>query len=309
MPPELTAFTDMIAVGDKNRRIRVARWPGSNRSPKAVVLLFLGLSEFIEKYEEVARDLVGRDLLVLSLDWGGQGLSDRPLENRHKIHTITYDDRLDEIDALLAWSNEQVGDLPIVVLGHSMGGHIALRFVSDRPPSRLSAVALSAPMVGIGGLPGKIGPWAAPLAVMAGYAESYLPGRGDYDASNEEDLAGRLSSDEERDAWQRELYVANPDLVVGGATWGWLNASLKSVARLKQMGVLENITCPSMLAIAGQEVLVDNTAIRSAAARMPRARLVEYENAKHEILMEIDDIRNRFLDDFDALLNQAGLSR
>ncbi len=272
------------------------------------MLLFPGLSEFIDKYQEVATDLLSRDLLVLSIDWGGQGLSDRPLANRHKIHTASYDDRLDDIDALLRWGAAAIGDLPTILLGHSMGGHIALRCASDRPPPRLAAMALSAPMAGIGGVPGNIGPWAAPAAVAIGLGERYLPGRGNYDAEAERRNAGRLSSDEERDAWQRTLYADNPDLVVGGATWGWLNASLKSVARLNEPGVLERIICPSMLALAGREVLVDNEAIRRAVVRIPNARLVEHPEAKHEILMEVDEIRARFFGDFDDLLLQAGLS-
>jgi len=283
MPPALTATTAMISVGDNaGRHVRVARWSPNGSLPKAAVLVFPGLSEFIDKYEEVARDLLKRDLLVLSIDWGGQGLSDRPLANRHKIHTVSYEDRLDEIDALMNWSTNAIGDLPTIILGHSMGGHIALRCASDRPPLRLQAVALSAPMVNIGGLPGRIGPWAAPIAVATGYGEHYLPGRSDYNAAKEDEIAGRLSSDAERDSWQRELYADNPDLVVGGATWGWLRASLRSVARLRQDNVLERVTCPSMLALAGQEVLVDNDAIRSAAQRMPNATLVELAAAKHD---------------------------
>lgn len=307
MPPRLTATTARIPVGNPAREIRVAQWQPDSGSPLAAVLLFPGLSEFVEKYQEVANDLLSRNLLVLSVDWGGQGLSDRPLANRHKIHTVSYDERLDDIDALLRWGADAIGDLPTVLLGHSMGGHIALRCASDRPPRRLAAMALSAPMAGIGGLAGRIGPGAAPAAVALGLGQRYLPFRGDYDAEADEKDAGRLSGDEERDSWQRELYAENPELVVGGATWGWLNASLKSVARLNEPGVLERISCPSMLALAGKEVLVDNEAIRRAASRIPQARLVEHPDAKHEILMEVDDIRNRFLADFDDLLSQANL--
>jgi len=40
---------------------------------------------------------------------------------------------------------------------------------------------------------------------------------------------------------------------------------------------------------------------------MPNATLVELAAAKHEILMEVDDIRDRFFLEFDRLLARAGL--
>lgn len=309
--PALTAATARVPVGASGRQIRVARWdvPG-HRTPRAAVLIFGGLSEFIEKYEEVAQDLLARGLLVFSLDWGGQGLSDRPLANRQKIHTTDFDHRLDDIGALLAWAAPRLGSLPVVLLGHSMGGHITLRCASDRPPPGLAAIALSAPMVGIKLVQGWE-PLAGPLAGLAqrfGFSESYLPGAADFSEVDMLSRLGSMTADPRRQRFQLGYWRANPELQCGGITWGWIKAALASCARLRQPGVLEKITCPLILGVAGKDILVSARAARRAARRMKACRIVEFPTARHEILMETDDIRDAFFAEFDRLLAGVGLS-
>ena len=76
-------------VGASRRRtastLRYARWaPPPGR--KGTVCMFQGRAEFIEKYFETVRDLQARGFAVATLDWRGQGLSDRALADRRKGH-------------------------------------------------------------------------------------------------------------------------------------------------------------------------------------------------------------------------------
>src|SRR5436309_13416036 len=60
--------------------LRFARWaPPPGR--RGTVCLFQGRAEFIEKYFETVRDLRSRGFAVATLDWRGQGLSERALRN------------------------------------------------------------------------------------------------------------------------------------------------------------------------------------------------------------------------------------
>ena len=308
--PTPTAETARIGIAGGSRRIRVAHWPvAPGAPPRAAVLLFPGLSEFIEKYEETAQDLTARGLVVLSLDWGGQGLSDRPLPNRQKIHATDFDHRLDEVDALLDWGAPHIGDLPVIILGHSMGGHLALRCAGDRPPERLAAVALSAPFIAIRVWRGVRGlaQFLAGAACAAGLSERYAPGGADFSEATMRSRLGRLTQDPRRQLFQLGYCLANPDLQYGGTTWGWLKAALDSCRRFQEPGFFERIACPVLLAEAGEDVLVSNKAIRRAAARLPDCTFVDYPNARHEILMEGDLIRDGFLAAFDGLLARSGL--
>ena len=53
---------------------------------KGTVCLFQGRAEFIEKYFETVRELRARGFAVATIDWRGQGLSDRALRDPRKGH-------------------------------------------------------------------------------------------------------------------------------------------------------------------------------------------------------------------------------
>ena len=69
-------------VASDGVRLRTARW--DTNSARGTVAVFGGRGEFIEKYFELAGDLIARGFCVLLMDWRGQGGSDRPLRIRAK---------------------------------------------------------------------------------------------------------------------------------------------------------------------------------------------------------------------------------
>src|SRR6476646_5726833 len=69
--------------------LRCARWlPPPSR--KGTVCVFQGRAEFIEKYFETVRDLRARGFAVATIDWRGQGLSDRVLSNPRKGYVGSF---------------------------------------------------------------------------------------------------------------------------------------------------------------------------------------------------------------------------
>ena len=82
VPP--TSVTGTLKTRD-GVTLRFARWdPPPGR--KGTVCLFQGRAEFIEKYFETVRDLRARGFAVATLDWRGQGLSERALRDPRKGH-------------------------------------------------------------------------------------------------------------------------------------------------------------------------------------------------------------------------------
>jgi len=69
--------------------LRTVRWPPPP-GRKGTVCLFQGRTECIEKYFEMVRELRGRGFAVATLDWRGQGLSDRALRDRFKGHVENF---------------------------------------------------------------------------------------------------------------------------------------------------------------------------------------------------------------------------
>lgn len=276
--------------------------------PRAIVVVLPGLSEFCEKYFEIAHDLLKRDCAVWVLDWRGQGRSDRYLPSSHKRHSEGFDKDLSDLDL---WVRDYVrpscGGAPLVMLAHSMGGNIGLRYLAAHP-GLFRAAAFSAPMVGIRALRHLPRVLASFLTRVFGeeLGPRYVPGGRDWAADGAAARARKLlTSDPERGAVHDTWMVQEPALQVGAVTFGWLRAAYQSCLALQGPGVAEKIDIPCLLAVAGYEGLVDNREIRRLAMRMNQAKLLELPRARHEILMERDAYRDIFLGAFEALLNKA----
>ncbi|MBF0469581.1 MAG: alpha/beta hydrolase, partial [Desulfamplus sp.] len=171
-----------------NYRIRWGEMKPHRADSKSmgIILLLNGRSEFMEKYKPVASRLSCMGYHVLSLDWRGQGLSVRELPDRDKGYVRDFQDYLDDLDL---FCNLYVLPLkqPVIIMAHSMGGHIALRFLGQyRNYENIKKAVLVAPMLDIitspmtGRLASGIAGWGsrrlARLAVKAGFGTAYVPG-------------------------------------------------------------------------------------------------------------------------------------
>ncbi len=80
--------------------LRFARWaPPPGR--KGTVCIFQGRAEFIEKYFEMVRDMRERGFAVATLDWRGQGLSQRLLRDPRKGHVRDFRDYEIDLEAFM----------------------------------------------------------------------------------------------------------------------------------------------------------------------------------------------------------------
>ena len=134
---------ETLAAAD-GLNLRVSHLPGPGRT----VLILGGRTEFVEKYAETFIDLQRRGFAVVTHDWRGQGLSGRLLANPHKGHVGAYEDYIADLDTVIDARIPADQHGHIIVLAHSMGGHVALRYLHDRP-GLIERAVLSAPMVDI----------------------------------------------------------------------------------------------------------------------------------------------------------------
>ena len=291
-------IVDVMTAAD-GCRLRFGLWPV--RNPRGAVLLLPGRSEFLEKYAETAGALTDRGFAVYALDWRGQGLSDRPLADPQKGHVADYGEYLADLDRFRI---EVAGEAraPRLILGHSMGAHIALRYLADQPHA-VAAAVLTSPMVDI--IPG---PWPPALArrltaaaVARGGGTAYALGEGPYRPKTGRRFRRNvLTSDRDRYLGEAARIAANPALALGGVTWGWLAATYASVDRLGDPAVAARIETPVLMVAAGRDRVVSNAAQAALCQRMSRCRREVLPAARHEILMERDAIRAEFWALFDA---------
>lgn len=301
------AVTGFLETPDGGR-VRYARWL-PEVAPQATVLLLNGRCEFIEKYDALAQDWLRRGFRVFAMDWRGQGLSSRFLPEPHhrRGHIPDFAHLVDDLDQVLdtVIAPAQVG--PLVVFAHSMGGLIALH-AAIRRPHRARALVLSAPMLGFrtDPLPSWLVAATARAAVRFGLGDGYALGQRDYEAALDGAFADNpLTSDPDRYAVLHQWCRRNPDLALGGVTYGWLDAGFRAIAALDAPGTVESLEAPVLLLSASADRLVSASAHEAIARRLSHATLRRYPEARHEPLMEADPIRDRVWADIDVFLAEV----
>jgi lysophospholipase len=284
-----------------NSAIRYGIWSCQKEKRRGSILLLNGRREFMEKYTETIGELIERDFDVYSLDWRGQGLSTRMLANRHKGFIEDFDSYLNDLQLFVSNIVTPQAIDPLIILAHSMGGHIALRFIHDHP-GIAERVVLTAPMIDIFTFP--LSRWFAGFisraANKAGFNHAYTFGSG---GNTDEKFEGNdLTSDPVRFMETNKIIAENPDLATGGVTYGWLSAGIKSIDILHRPGFAQKITTPILMISAGEDHIVSNKAQKKICSLLPKCRLMEIPGARHEIFRETDAVRSIFWDEFDIFI-------
>jgi len=294
------ATSDWLTAAD-GTRFRVARF-GAGDAPRGTVVLLNGRTEFVEKYFEVIEDLLSRDYAVATLDWRGQGLSDRPLDNRHKGHVADFDLFVSDLRQAIVEFVEPNCPKPYRVVCHSMGGNIGMRYLGAHPDTFISAV-FSAPMWGIG-KNARTPLWMRVIAWVTrilNLTAPYIPGGGDYTAADREFKDNTLTHDEVRFNRFVAQVDKEPKLELGAPSLGWVREAIRSMDTIHAPGFVEAIEIPVQVCTAGADELVSIEAQRMVAERLPHGKQTVVDGARHELMMERDDLRKRFFAAFDSL--------
>ncbi|HET6533073.1 MAG TPA: alpha/beta hydrolase [Actinoplanes sp.] len=235
----------------------VARtWTGSDR-PDHVVLIAHGYGEHIGRYERVAGALAGNGAVVYAVDHVGHGKS-----AGERVLVPDFEDVVTDLHALDERARREHPGLPVVLLGHSMGGLIAARY-AQRYGDTLTALVLSSPLVGT---------WAAVSALLA------------LDEIPDVPLDVTTLS---RDATVGETYAADP-LVWHGpfkrTTLVAMKQALDTIAAGPGLGDL-----PVMWIHGEDDQLVPIEGTRAGVEHLRGPRFVErtYPEARHELFNEL----------------------
>lgn len=281
-------------------RVRVLDWEGTGRG---AILFAGGRGDFIEKYLEFFANLHDRGWSVRAFDWRGQGGSGRLSADPRCGHATDFGPWVDDVAAIAsAWQAETAG--PHVVIGHSMGGHLMLRALAERRIGP-DAVVLVAPMLGL-----RSAPFGARLAARVAHFMTRIgrPERMAWKSNERPSVPGasrRALLTHDPDRYEDELWWRRekPEIALGPPSWAWVAEAYRSTLALAAPRRLESIETPILLIGTEADRLVDPAAIRLAAARLPHAELHMFgRESAHEILREVDPVRDRALAHIDAFL-------
>lgn len=234
-------------------------------APKAVVILLHGLAEHSGRYTHVAKALTDGGYAVYALDHRGHGKSDGK-----RTYVKSYAQYQADILQFRTMVEQQQPGLPLFVLGHSMGGNLALGHVLDHQDG-VRGLVLSAPALAPGA---SLSPSKIKLAKLVGkIAPGFRP---------ESLSADAISRDPEVVA----AYLADPLVFNGKITAGAAAALLNSMETFPSR--YAELRLPVLLQHGTADALVDIAGTRALETGAVNAKVTShyYDGLYHEIFNE-----------------------
>ena len=285
--------------------IRYARWqPPAGR--RGTVCIFQGRGEWIEKYFETVRDLRARGFAVATLDWRGQGLSERMLSDRHKGYVRSFADYDTDLETFMREIVLPDCPPPLFALGHSTGATILIR-AAHRGHRWFDRMVLIAPLIGLAGAGAT--PTASTIVRalrLAGFGSMYVPGAAAAATETRPFATNIVTSDPVRYARNAAVLEAEPMLAIGRPTVAWVDAAFRAMRTMGERSYAARIRQPILIVSAGLDVVVSNKAIEEFATYLRTGSHLEVVGSKHELLMERDRYRSQFWAAFDAFVPGSG---
>jgi alpha-beta hydrolase superfamily lysophospholipase len=243
------------------------------QTPVGVIVLVHGLADHSSRFKETAGYFAARGWAVFAVDFRGHGLS----SDGHKpgrVHVNHFDDYTMDVEAIMALATSLYPDKPCVIMGHSMGGLVSLRYALDHP-GELAGAVISSPM-------------------LAPHPDSRIPKLLELLVRVLSVLTPRLlfpteldASAVSRDPAVVKAYSDDP-LVSGKISARWYTAA--NLAMTEMRGRAAEISIPLLLMQSGADKLVDSEATRRWAKGVPAKNLefIVWDDLYHEMFNEAE---------------------
>jgi lysophospholipase len=267
------------------------------------MVIVTGFREPIEKYFEVIREMAAKGFSIWIMDWRGQGGSERYLKNTpQKMHGEGYGEHIETLHQFAEKIITKSAG-PLILIAHSMGAHIGLRYLKEHEGVFDSAL-LTSPMVDVatGVLAKPLARQVVRFAKAGGILEKYMPGGADLSEDREPFKGNAKTSDPERYKVLHEIFRDKPELTMGDPTYGWVLHTFESIDILNDEAYLKSIKTPVLMQISDDDTIVDKAAAERASTLLPNCTRVDIPTSKHEIWMERDELRNQWLAKADIFL-------
>lgn len=251
-------------------------------SEMAQVVITHGVGEHSGRYDNVVRRLLPKGITIWALDHRGHGKSEGP-----RGHILRFGEYIDELNTLVQMLRKDLPEgMKCFILGHSMGGLIALNFAL-RYPDMIDGVILSSPSLGLTAKPPVI------KATLGMIMSSIWPG---LTLSNELDKS-KISHDRE----VVRAYLNDP-LVHDRISARWFTEFISAIRTVNSLA--SKMEVPILMQLAGEDYLVNANASKSFFEKLvlKDKTLYVYDGLYHEIYNEQEEQRAKVLTDLENWL-------
>ena len=282
-------------------RLRYKTWRSKHgASVLPHIVLLQGRGGVVEQFDAFIEKLTEQGYDVWSFDWRGQGLSTRLMGQKGYIDT--YDSYLEDLDHFLnhiVCTNEDSS--PVVVIAHSMGCHITLRYCAQHP-GKIAAALLLAPMLDIykGILPHRAIFHVFKALCYLGFEKHYYPQNKDYNVAFISFINNVFTRNAALFTEIRHMFINHPEFITGGVTFGWIRSTLESISILLRPDYLKKITIPIHIMEAGNDRIVNNIDLSRVCSIMDHCSFEIVPEAGHQLLAELPEVQERIM----TVLNQ-----
>lgn len=139
--PQNVPYRDLPHLVNADGQYLFCRYWKPSGTPKALIFVSHGAGEHCGRYDELAQMLKGLDMLVFAHDHVGHGQSEgeRMVVSDFQVFVR---DVLQHVDTV----QKDYPEVPVFLLGHSMGGAISILAAAERP-THFSGMVLISPLV------------------------------------------------------------------------------------------------------------------------------------------------------------------
>lgn len=279
-------------VGKNSANIYYEKYSIENEKGRIVILH--GFSECIDKFTEMIYYFTEMGYSVYAIEHRGHGRSGS-LSNIHKSQ-VNIDKFIYYVEDLKIFLDRIVAkkDSDLYLYAHSMGGAIGTMFLEEYSGYFKKAI-LSAPMMEIktGDFPKWVSYIISSVYIAVGNGNNYLFGQGPFDGKY--DLEGAGTSNKYRYENHLEELKSNEEIQRSGGSFKWIFQSLKASDKIIKKENVQKINIPILLFQAGKDTFVKDRGQNKFCERARNCKKVRFENAKHEIFGENDEILLEYL--------------
>lgn len=273
--PQNVPYQDLPHLVNADGQYLFCRYWKPNGTPKALIFVSHGAGEHCGRYDELAQMLKGLDMLVFAHDHVGHGQSEGERMVVSDFH-IFVRDVLQHVDTI----QKDYPEVPIFLLGHSMGGAISILVAAERP-TYFSGMVLISPLV-------LANPESAStMKVLAAKLLNFvLPNM----------TLGRIDSSVlSRNKSEVDVYNSDPLVCRAGVKVCFGIQLLNAVSRVER--AMPRLTLPFLLLQGSADRLCDSKGayLLMESSRSQDKTLKMYEGAYHVLHKELPEVTKSVL--------------